>query len=99
MPETVNLNTITNYTRVGSDITIYTIYNDGILPDILSSYVRTDAGSLSSIAYKEGDLMVEYKYGASLLSIYINTDGTIVIDSTDSANYSINSDGELIYTT
>jgi hypothetical protein len=99
MPEIVNLNVSTITTIIGSDLTINTFYVSGSPPDILSSQVTNTTGSLSGVSFVEGELLIESKIGTTSLSFFLNPDGTFSIDSTDSANYSINSDGELIYTT
>lgn len=103
MPETVILSTLTNTTRIDSDIEIYTYYQPfSELPDIIQAFIAESPASLSGVGYVEGEGIVEYvSGGASGLTIYINeSTGEVSIDSSDATSYSIDSaTGQLQYTT
>jgi hypothetical protein len=96
MPQTQEISTITSFSVVGTDITILTAYNSGI-QDIISIFIADVAGSLNSVSYVEGELMA-YWIDDNGLDMWINSNGEFIISSSDASSYSINANGELIYT-
>ena len=98
MPDSVILNTSTTFTKVGSDISIYTEYVDPETGSIISVFIADETGSLLSVPYVEGEGVANIS--GSSLDIYLDPQtGNVYIDSDDANSYSIDPQtGQLQYT-
>lgn len=74
-----------------------------LLPDegLISAELKEEAGSENSVDFKQGELVARSLDGT--VELLLSSDGTAIIQvsagsSDDIANYSINADGDLIYT-
>jgi len=98
MPETKEITTVTTLNVVGSSIEIETAYIDEtLLNEILSIFIADSATTIDSIVFLQGEAGVTLAPGATTI-VYIDSDGDLIISGPDAANYSLNEDGELIYT-
>ena len=99
MSQTKVLETGTDVTKVGNNITIRSFYSPtDTLPNILNVFIATEDAELDGIAYRQGDLVVRFK-NPSDISVSLNSNGEFIIIADDANQYSINSDGELEYNT
>jgi hypothetical protein len=99
--ETKIIPTITSLTVSGNDIEIRTEYLDiTTLPDTLSADITEVVGMQDNTPYIEGELIIKMKNSPPNISYLIDNNGDLIlIDITgDTANYSVDSNGELIYT-
>ena len=93
----VLISSLTNVTVAIPDVDIFTYYDSGLLPNILSLLIGDQSGILNGTTYVEGDLVATYR--ASGVNLTIDSDGNLTIDSEDAANYSLDAlTGSLIYT-
>jgi hypothetical protein len=92
--------TITTIRRYPPDnIDIISSYNQVLdLPNIIYAMIALNSGEDDNTSYDQGDLIVKMKnYPTDIDVALIN--GEFIVTGDDSASYSINSNGELIYTT
>lgn len=101
MPETALINTLTELTVTGSSISIKTFYDEDLLPDTILASIPDSVGIQDGIVYSEGDLLIQMKNHPEQIDYYIDGSGNLILLTSegDASNYSINANGELIYTT
>ena len=97
MPETKVISTGSLVTNDGSTIQAYTYYNDG-LPNLIDLLLSITNGSRNNVLFKEGELIVLMKNYPQDFDVQVSNRGELVIFGEDADHYSINADGELIYT-
>lgn len=83
--------------QVGSSITLLNQFNNG-LPNILSALWAQDAGQRNETSYIENHLLVDMKNFPSDIDVSINDKGELIIIGEDADQYSLNTNGDLIYT-
>ena len=88
--------TFTEYSASNDLITIITYYQEGVLPDTILGVISDVDKVSNNVSVTQGDLYIKYK-GVGI-TYDINTLGELILNSNDSDNYSLNEDGELIYT-
>lgn len=94
----VLLSTLTDTTVLIPDLDIYTYYiEEGIPPFIFNIFISDNSGLYLGVPYKEGELLAKYDEN-EIDSLVLDSNGNLIVTSDDSANYSIDSDGNLIYT-
>jgi len=64
--------------------------------NLITTFISNVVGNLNSTPYIEGELIVTSNNPS--LSIYLDANGNLIIVSPDAANYAIDSNGELTYT-
>ena len=94
------LNTETIVSTGSSAANVFTYYVNENIGDILSLTIPTITGTRDGVDYEENELLVLMTDGSypSDTNIYINSNGEVEIIADDAANYSIDSNGDLIYT-
>ena len=101
MPETQIIPTQTTLSIVGNVISIFTQYIGEELPYIISTFISNTAGSFNGVSYTEGELLVEMKTVKypSQIDCWIDMNGNLIVKSEggDTSNYSIDSNGNLIW--
>mgnify|MGYP003402434062 FL=1 len=99
MPELKIIPTATTVTIIGDGITIKTYYIDD-LPDTLAAKITEIVASDNGIAYIEGELMIEMINYLSRIDYYIDGSGNLILQNNtgDTENYSVDNNGDLIYT-
>lgn len=103
MPEIKTIPTVTTLSVTGSSISILTRYIEDAcsVPWILYAFVGENVGSYNNVPYIEGELVVEFscnKYSQNI-DAWIDGNGDLIVKSTggDVDNYSIDDNGELIW--
>lgn len=99
--ESKTLDTVTTISTIGSNIGIITEYDEPLVPPyIKQTQVTSSSGVLGGVSYKEGDLLITFKAETfpGLVNVVFNSLGELVITGDNASNYSINANGELIYT-
>ena len=93
---TVTELTITN----GEEISITARYQEDSLPNTVGAQIMGIVGNQDSIAFIEGELIIRMKNHPGSIFYVIDDSGNLIVTTTtgDSANYSINGNGELIWT-
>lgn len=96
MIETVTIPSISILTRVGNTLTILTKYLS-LLPYTIIAYLADIVGIDNSTPFIEGELVIEISDG-SQVDFILNSNGDLIVIGDDANNYSIDSNGNLIYT-
>ncbi len=99
--ETKQIPTTTQLQVDGSDINIFTFYDPDIWPNIVEVFIAEIVGMLDGVPYIEGELIVAMNNYPLQISCEINSDGEFIIwtpPGNEAEHYSINSDGDLIFT-
>lgn len=99
MPESKLLNTRSQVTINGVDVSVLTYYFVDELPNTLDAFIADILSNLEGVDYKEGELIIVVKNYPGSLNWFLNSNGDLNIDAADASQYSINSNGELIYNT
>ena len=101
MSETKLIPTITELIVAGSGISIKTSYFEDTLPDTISAAISESSGMQDGISYVEGELLIQTKNNPQNIFYTLNSDGNLILNITtgDETSYSINSNGDLTYTT
>ena len=87
MPESKLISTTTSLTVSGTDLTIYTYYDEQDTGHLLSALLVDVPSVLDYIPFIEGELAMRMKHNncASHLDFLINGDGELIVISYDSA--------------
>lgn len=91
--DTITSSTFDNFTGVIQILTRYNITP----PRITELFISNSVGSSNSVIFEENELIIIFNSAFGII-VTINSSGEIIIIGADADNYSINSDGELIYT-
>lgn len=94
---TVVLPTRTTTNITNSDISVLTEYFVDDLPNTISIDVKSNDGTNEGTSFFAGDLVVQFK-NPDQISWRTNSNGELIVTSSDANKYSVNSNGELIYT-
>ena len=100
MSEIATITTLTDLAVSGENISIKTYYFDiTTLPDTIEARIADGDGIQDGVSFKKGDLLLKEKNSPEHLS-YIIDGGHLIItlNTGDILNYSIDSNGHLIYT-
>lgn len=100
MPEFKTLTTITNIIINDMNVAVNTFYNLDSLPNIIKGFIAELINTQDGVNYKEGELVFQAKNSPNEIDFYIDNKGNLIISSStnDVSNYSIDSNGNLIYT-
>jgi hypothetical protein len=93
--EKKQLSTLTDLYRQGGNITIYTYYWKKTI-NFISAFITQTTGMFNSIKHQEGYLLIEKEKGSS--DMWLNKNGNLIIKDIEIDRYSIDEDGNLIYT-
>lgn len=85
--------TVTKF--IDSVLHILTQYSGDVVNFITSAFISEKNVTINGVYFEEGDLCVIYE---GINNVYINNDGDLIIDSDDAEQYSIDEQGNLIYT-
>jgi hypothetical protein len=101
MPELKTIPTITELFLSGTSVSIKTSYFVDELPNTLSAVMADNSGSQDMVPYVQGDLIIQMKNNPSDIDYSLSSDGELILltNTGDAGNYSIDTDGNLIYTT
>jgi len=94
----IQIPTLTTVTSIGSDITIFTWYDEHPFICIRKALIYQVATVENGTSLNAGDLGIEAKPCWLGNNVYLDSQGSLNVSSADAAKYSINVDGELIYT-
>jgi hypothetical protein len=98
----MTLSTQTEITASGTALTHVVTYANDILPDTLGARLPQDVGQQEDESHLEGQLIIRMKNTPQNLSFAIDEDSghlLLLCETGDEDNYSLDSDGNLIYTT
>lgn len=95
MPENKLINTRTNINVVGNDISIHTYYVEEE-DFILEFFVPLEDTTVESVNFLAGDLGYTQVNNNDIFEI--NEDGELIVSSPNADKYSIDENGDLIYT-
>ena len=70
------------------------------LPNIISGFIAFEEGVKNTVTFKLGELGFDMKNYPSDIDVILNSKGEleIILDTGDANSYSINANGDLIYT-
>lgn len=93
--------TVTEYSVSDTDITIFTYYQENELPDTIFCAISDSVGIQNGTPFIEGELLIKVKNYPTNISYQLDNNGNLIqiISTGDEGNYSIDSNGDLIYTT
>lgn len=100
---TVQIAIISTFTSVlinNSNIQIKTEYlEEGLLPDTIEARITENVGIQDQTSFIEGELLIKMKNSPENIFYFIDNNGNLILNCTtgDQDNYSIDSDGNLIY--
>jgi hypothetical protein len=100
MVESRLINTQTNISTTATEIDILTFYINDQGQDIIFTSITSSVGSQEGVSFQENELIVFLKEDSfpGDTNILLNSDGELVIISDNASQYSIDSDGDLIFT-
>lgn len=101
MPETKNIpNTTSILVNSSGALSIFTEYDDNTYPNITSAFIASGANIQDGVSYTQGELVMQAKNLPKDIDFYLSEAGELVLigDGCELKGYSINSNGELIYT-
>jgi len=102
MPETKTISSQTTTTIKGDDITILTkfVQAGNVLPNTLDAFISNEVSSQEGVSYEENQLLIQMKNYPTQIDYTIDDDGSLIVFSNqgDVNKYSIDSEGNLIYT-
>lgn len=98
MPSSQLIPTETTISVLGSTIYIKTEYVKDELPDTIEAFISDVVGNKNGVNYIEGELIITMKNYPNI-NFILDPFGDLIVISLeeDVANYSINSNGDLIY--
>ena len=96
MPETKQISTFTNLNVVGTEISIYTYYGV-VSPSLLEVFLADVVGISNGVPYIEGEGIAILAVPLTELDLIVDNDGDLNIIGDEALDYSIDSDGNLIY--
>ena len=79
-------------------LTITAFYNPPPVIDTEIIFIADDAAFYEDTEYKENELVAQMRNNPKDIDYFIDNNGSLLVQSDDSDNYSINNNGELIYT-
>jgi hypothetical protein len=99
MSQQVQLPVKTTVTINGSRISIYSLYEGGSeeLQGIVEAFVANNSGAEGVVTYIQGELVVVLRYEDNSTVVSLNSDGELIIESSDSSDYYIDADGYLFF--
>ena len=102
MPETKLIPTATTLDVISNVITIFTEFLSG-LPNTINAFIAEIVATKNNIPYIEGDLVITMVNSPESIDYVIDSNGNLIVNTSAAANdadrYSIDSSGDLIYTT
>jgi hypothetical protein len=100
MSEIKQIPTVTSVTTQNVDIVIHTRYLEDGLPNTIFAQILQQPTVQDNTLGIEGELLIQMKNHPQQIDYVLNTQGQLVVLSStgDVDNYSINENGELIYT-
>jgi hypothetical protein len=101
MAETKLIPTLTEFSVAGTSISITSRYDENDLPDTLLCRIPEEVGNQNGVLFIEGELLIKVKEYLTHIDYQLDGDGNLIqlISTGDEDKYSINENGELIYTT
>lgn len=97
MPQTKVIPTATILTVLNTAISIFTFYNTG-LPYILSAFIAQVVSSLNGVGYIEGQLIITATNYPQDIDFWVDSSGNLIILGDDANQYSLDGNGNIIYT-
>jgi hypothetical protein len=84
----------------GEEISITSRYQEDSLPNTLAADISIIVGSQDTTNFIEGELIIRMKNYPSQINYTLDSNGNLIVVSStgDASNYSINGNGELIWT-
>ena len=98
MATSVQIPTLTTVTSIGSDITISTWYDQYPFISVRKVSIFQVTTVENGTSLNAGEIGIEIKPDRLTDNIYLDSQGSLNINAADAAKYSINANGELIYT-
>jgi len=98
MPEKVEIPIETDIDVQGSNVTITLFFKKG-LPDTVAAFISEIVATLNGIPYIEGELVITMVNSPADIDFEVDSNGDLIVFSDDASKYSINDNGDLIYTT
>lgn len=93
--EKKQLSTLTDLYKQDSEITIYTYYWKKTI-NFVSAFITQTTGIFNNLKHIEGYLLINKEKGNS--DMWINKNGNLIIKDIEIDKYSIDDEGNLIYT-
>lgn len=97
MSENKQISTLTDLYRVNGGISIFSYYWK-LTTNFKFCKISEDAGSVDNITYEEGHELASIISPDNNTDIWLTNSGNLMLKAIDSENYSIDTNGHLIYT-
>jgi hypothetical protein len=101
MAETRVIPTVTSALTSGVNVSIKTSYQEpDSLPDTIEARITSAVGIQDGTLFEQGELLIQMKNSPQNIDYMLDGDGNLIllISTGDENNYSIDSNGDLIYT-
>jgi len=100
MAEEKEIPALTSVSTIGGTVKIKTQYIKDELPNFILAFISETVSSQDGVGYIEGELMAQMKNYPTEIDCYVDSNGDFIIvtNSGDADSYSLNSNGELIWT-
>lgn len=100
MPEIKYIPIVTSTRTEENVIYVRSSYLEDILPNTLQALIVDSTDNLDNVSYIEGELVIQMKNNPEQINYYINDNGELILFTStgDKNNYSIDVDGNLIWT-
>lgn len=83
----------------GNTIDIFTFYNDGLAPFTILAFIASEDATINDTLIEQGDLVIHMINSPEFIDYFLDSSGNLIVLGDDADNYSIDGDGNLIYTT
>lgn len=93
------IKTVTTFNAFGNLIEIFTKYNPDELPNVIAAFFTNTVGVDNDVPHVENELLIQMNNYPSDIDFVINPNGELIVVAPDAAQYSVDSNGDLIYTT
>jgi hypothetical protein len=101
MPQQLNANYDTIYqTGAGNNIVVVTVQPGSVTPNTVQAQLLLTIGQkiINNNPADEGDLVFLLKNSLKSINFELDGNGNLIVDAPDANNYSIDDEGNLIYT-